>query len=370
MTLSVCHVIDNLTQGGAQSLVKDIVVHSPERIDHSVCTLGHDTTLAADFQAAGIDLLPCNGSFRFDPRALYRLFRHLRRGSFDVVHAHLAYAQTFARLLAPLARTGPVVSTYHDAPQTYCRDWHMRLGEKLTRPLDDVSIGVSASVAEGFCETFYFCRFGNISVIDNGVDVADLRDRLASADGTAVRSDLGLSGEELLYLNVGRLAPKKRQCDLIDAMALLDEHSKITLVLVGGGERESNLRRRVAELGLQDSVTVTGRVPEVEPYYAAADVYVHAALYEGWPLTIAEALTADLPLVAPNAPGTRDVVGDAGILVEPRSPKALSEAMRRLVDEDQRDTLSSRSRAQAEKCHIERTVDEYVELYDRVVSRR
>jgi glycosyltransferase involved in cell wall biosynthesis len=239
----------------------------------------------------------------------------------------------------------------------------MRLAEKITRPLDTVSVGVSASVATEFASTFYFRRGREMHVIDNGININALQARLASANGGSIREELGLT-DELMFLNVGRLAPKKRQRDLIDAMALLDEPGQSShLVVVGGGELEDELRTRVRNQEIEDRVTVTGRVPTVEPYYSAADVYIHAAVYEGWPITLAEALTAEVPIIASNAPGTADVIGDAGILVSPQSPTEFAEAMTALDAKRKRERLATRSLSRAEECHIENTVEQYVSLY-------
>jgi glycosyltransferase involved in cell wall biosynthesis len=239
----------------------------------------------------------------------------------------------------------------------------MRFFETLTRPLDTVSVGVSSSVATAFEKTFYFNQAGEMKVIENGIDVESFRARIADANGDQIRSELGLDND-MIFLNIGRLAPKKRQRDLIDAMAILNKQDIDThLILVGGGELEGELRDRVSRKGVQDHVTVTGRVPSVDPYYATADVYTHASLYEGWPLTLAEALTAELPVIAPDVPGTADVVGDAGILVPPRSPDSLASSMADLIDPDRRAVLADRSREMVDGCRIERTVDEYIQLY-------
>jgi glycosyltransferase involved in cell wall biosynthesis len=368
MALTIGHVIDNLTQGGAQTLLKDIIVRSPDDVEHAVCVLGSDMTLASEFRELDVTLHACNGSFRFDPTALYSLFRYLSNDRFDIVHAHLAYAQAFTRLFGRLVGSECVISTYHDVPQTYCRDRHMRLLETLTRPLDTVSVGVSSSVAMEFEKTFHFNRGGEMQIIENGIDVESFRARIADADGDQVRTKLGLD-DDLIFLNVGRLAPKKRQRDLIDAMALFDKQDRDGhLVLVGGGELEHDLHDRVSRKGVQDRVTVAGRVPSVDPYYAAADIYVHAALYEGWPLTLAEALTAELPVIATDVPGTEDVVGDAGVIVPPCSPDRLASSMADLVDPDRRTVLADRSRQKADGCRIERTVDGYIQLYRRLAT--
>jgi glycosyltransferase involved in cell wall biosynthesis len=368
MTLVVAQVIDDLTQGGAQTLVRNLVARAPPTVEHHVFALGSDDTLRADFQSVAASVTVCNGAFRFDPRALARLLRGLASSDADVVHTHLPYAQAFGRLCGVLARVGPVVSTYHDVPQSFCPDPHMLAVEVATRPLDTATVGVSGGVVTEFERGLYLGRFGDMIPIPNGVDVSGIRDRVATADGDTVRSSLGVA-DETLVLNVGRLARKKRQVDLVAATRQLrDRNEAVHLVLVGSGDEERAIRQRVSAEGIEDAVTVTGRVPAVEPYYAAADVYAHAALYEGFGLTIVEAMAAGLPVVATDVPGARDVLGDAGPLVPPESPADLAHALATCLDSERRSTLAKRSRARAVQFDIARTERAYRGLYRLLVG--
>lgn len=363
MTISVAHVIDNLTQGGAQILLRDIIEHSPANIKHRVFALGSDDTLREKFETANIPVTVCDSAFRFDPRAIYRLWRELGTASPDVVHTHLPYAQAFGRLVAQLQRIAPVVSTYHDVPQSFCPDSHMLAIEILTRPLDSASIGVSQGVVEEFNRGFYFKHLGSMRAIPNGVDVEAIQKKVQKTNKETVRQKINVD-DETVFLNVGRFAPKKRQLDIVKAMkVVLGEKETAHLILVGSGNLESSVQETVTSLGLEEYVTVTGHVPEVVPYYVAADVYVHAALYEGFGLTIAEAMAVGLPIIATDVPGAREVVNDAGCLVEPRSPAELGEAMINSFDKDRQKTMAERSAEQASKFHIDRTASAYAELY-------
>lgn len=367
MTVTVAHVIDNLTQGGAQTLLRNIITHSPVDTEHRVVALGADETLRSSFEAAGIPVTVCDGQFRFDPRALYRLSGAVGSQPTDVVHTHLPYAQAFGRLAATINRI-PIVSTYHDVPQSFCPDSHMRAFELSTRPLDNVAVGVSQGVVDEFKRGWYFGRFGSMQAIPNGVDIDALRTGVDTASGEEIRGQHGV-GKELVFLTIGRLAEKKRQCDIIEAMAtVLATEDDVHLFVVGGGGREQTVRDRVSALGSEDEITVTGRVPSIEPYYAAADVYVHAALYEGFGLTITEAMAVGLPVIATDVPGARDVVGDAGILVQPRTPSAIAEAMRSTLDADLRAELEQRATRHVEQFHIDTTAEAYASVYRSLVS--
>jgi glycosyltransferase involved in cell wall biosynthesis len=240
--------------------------------------------------------------------------------------------------------------------------------EVATRPLDAATVGVSEGVVSEFEHGPYFRRFGDMRPIPNGVDVAGIRERVAAADGETIRTGVGID-DETLFLNVGRLATKKRQVDLVAATRQLrDRGEAVHLVLVGAGSEEETIRERVRAEGVGNAVTVTGRVPEVDPYYAAADVYAHAALYEGFGLTIAEAMAAGLPVVATDVPGARDVVGDVGPLVPPESPGELADGMADCLDPGRRRRMAESSVERVERFRIERTVEAYVDLYDGLVG--
>jgi glycosyltransferase involved in cell wall biosynthesis len=235
--------------------------------------------------------------------------------------------------------------------------------EILTRPLDSATVGVSQGVVEEFNRRFYFKYIGSMRAIPNGVDVETLREKVQEADREVVRQKMNLT-EETVFLNVGRFSPKKRQLDIVKAMKIvLDEEETAHLILVGSGDLEPSIQETVTSLGLEEYVTVTGHVPEVVPYYVAADVYVHAALYEGFGLTIAEAMAVGLPIIATDVPGAREVINDAGCLVEPRSPAELGEAMINSFDKHRQEKMAERSAERASKFHIDRTASAYAELY-------
>jgi glycosyltransferase involved in cell wall biosynthesis len=239
----------------------------------------------------------------------------------------------------------------------------MRVAETLTRPLDSISVGVSAGVVEEFERGRYFGSIGEMVPVPNGIDIEAHATEVAAADGGWVRREHGI-GDLPLYLNVGRLASKKRQRDLVDAAAeLREDEPEFHLVIIGAGTLEAELRARVRDNDVDDIVTITGRVESVAPYFAAADVYVHAALYEGFGLTIAEAMAAGLPVVCTDVPGARDVVGDAGVRVPPKTPAALAEAMELFSDEYQRQVYAERSKKQVQQFDIQTTVDRYCEYY-------
>lgn len=142
-------------------------------------------------------------------------------------------------------------------------------------------------------------------------------------------------------LTVGRLEPEKNPFLLVDAFAALDRAhpGRFRLTWVGRGPMEADVRRRVAEAGLEDAVELLSYVPFGDPLlalYRRAHAFVHVSLSEGVPKVLIEALASGTPVVATDVGGVRAALegGVAGLLVPPDDAAALVTAVERVVGDE------------------------------------
>jgi glycosyltransferase involved in cell wall biosynthesis len=138
-------------------------------------------------------------------------------------------------------------------------------------------------------------------------------------------------------LYVGRLIETKGVHDLI--MAFPDVIKSIPdakLFIAGYGEQEEELKRLTAELGLTKSVTFLGKVEkgDVAKYMKSSEIYVLPSYSEGFPLTIAEAMSCGLPIITTNVKGLPEIVKDGvnGYIVVPGDHKALTSRISFLLE--------------------------------------
>lgn len=369
--MDVCYLINQLAPGGAPTLLSNLVEGMGDRdVTFTVCMIGGDDTLVADFESKGVEVVNFDAKFKFDPIAVLDLARFLRERDFDVLHAHLPYAQTLGRICSLFTDVDAVVSTQHNVPGNY----HpvTRFTERVTRRLDDATIAVSRGVERAFrgdAHMFDGSLEDGWCTIHNGIDVEGFHDAVRSADAATVEPRV--SAEDLVYLNVSRYVPGKAQDVLIDAMEdVVATEPGAKLFVVGWGKREAKLRQRVRDRGLEESVTITGRVPSVHEYYALADVFVSSSIHEGLPTTHLEAMAATVPIVGTEIPGVTEAVvdGETGTLVPPRDRSALSDAMLELVDEDERMRLAENGYDHVhEQFDTVSTVDRHHRLYESLV---
>jgi glycosyltransferase involved in cell wall biosynthesis len=142
-------------------------------------------------------------------------------------------------------------------------------------------------------------------------------------------------------LTVGRLDAEKNPLLLAEAMACLaadgDGHPPWRLDVYGEGPLERELARRIAELGLQDVITLRGYVgidAGLRDAYDRADAFLHVSWTEGMPQVLIEAFAARLPTVATDVGGVAALAGDGALLVAPGDAQAVADALRRLGDDE------------------------------------
>ncbi len=367
--IEVCAVINSLGYGGAETLLVELVGELDD-VSFTVASFGGDDSLADPLAAAGATVHDLGEAVRFDPRAARRLRRLLAAGDVDVVHAHLPYAQTVARLVARSVGDAAVVSTQHNAPRAY----HplVRTTERLTRPLEDVTVAVSQAVERACTGDAHppGAVGDDWCTIHNGIDVAGFAELVRAADAGAVRTSLDVAPGASLVLGVGRYVPDKAQRDLVAGFAAADL-GDAALVLVGHGPLEADLRASAREHGVADRVHVTGEVQDVHPYYAAADVFASASRVEGLPVTVLEAMAAGLPVAATDVPGTREAVadGETGRLVPYGDAAALATALEALAAPDPGDAYGDAGRDRArERFDVARMAADYRGLYRSLVA--
>jgi glycosyltransferase involved in cell wall biosynthesis len=175
-------------------------------------------------------------------------------------------------------------------------------------------------------------------------------------------------------LYVGVLEPRKNIPRLLDAYASLREIGlRQPLAIVGRrGWRCEDLFRAIAALGLEEQVVFTGYVPEqhLPVLYSAARAFVYPSLYEGFGLPVLEAMACGTPVVTSCASSMPEVVGDAGVLINPERHEDIAAGIRRVLeDPDLECWLREAGPARAALFTWERTASQTIEVYKQACGR-
>ncbi|MDP8922847.1 MAG: glycosyltransferase family 4 protein [Chloroflexota bacterium] len=203
---------------------------------------------------------------------------------------------------------------------------------------------------------------------------ADPRFRPAPPDEVAAfRARKGLPDRFILYL--GTLEPRKNVETLVRAYAELRRRgiTDCDLVLAGArGWQYEPVFQLVESLGLGASVHFPGFVADAEQalWYSGAVIFAYPSLYEGFGLPLLEAMACGTPVVASRSSSLPEVVGEAGVLVNPSDSHELSAALYELlVSDERRASLRSAGLARARTFSWRRMANETVQVYREVLAR-
>jgi glycosyltransferase involved in cell wall biosynthesis len=316
--------------GGAQISLATLVRFLDANVD--VTVMGTSEEGVADVAAARPGTPTCVVPAvrnKLDVRSIcahVRALRHLRP---DLLHVSCdnQWSAPYALLAGVLTRT-PTIGVVHGPAPAWRRRQRL-LVQWLARAVD-AYVSVSKSSAAATASSLGLSP-GSVRTIYNGVRRPPTS---SNATGRSPTSGTRPTGPGPVVASVGRFAPEKGFDVLVRAMA---ELPRARLVLFGDGEERANLESLAERLGLSERVHFAGWVSSPWDTSFQIDIFAMPSRREGFGITAVEAMMSRIPVVASDAGGIPEIVEHerTGLLVPVDDPKALAEAIGRLLDDPQ-----------------------------------
>lgn len=209
-----------------------------------------------------------------------------------------------------------------------------------------------------------------IVVMPLGVDFARYHPDYTEKDVDIVKQQYKINRDYILYL--GTLEPRKNLERLIQAYAKLkSEVSNIPLLVLAGkkGWMYEGIFETVKNLNVEHDVIFTGYVDETDApiLIKGARIFLFPSIYEGFGLPPLEAMACGTPVIVANVSSLPEVVGDAGILVEPMSVEGIKEGIKSLIeDEVLRREMSNRGLIRARNYSWDRAVEILQDIFEKI----
>ncbi|QBI53193.1 glycosyltransferase [Streptomonospora litoralis] len=308
---------------------------------------------------------------------LTRLIDRLRP---HVVHAQSHFTASRAAMSRARMAGVPVVLTNHFMPDNLFAHAHVParlhslVGELAWRDMVRVAHAADyvTTPTRRAADLLTEKGFGRpVEAVSCGIDLERFHPR--PAERAAARERFGLPDRDTVAF-VGRLDEEKRIDDLIRALARVAERRDAQLALVGIGQREQELRRLAAELGVADRVHFLGFVPDADlpQVYVAADLFAIGSVAELQSIATLEAMSTGLPVVAADALALPHLVsaGHNGYLYTPGDIATLAERLLAVLEPERaRTEMGAASREIARRHDHRRSLDRFTEIYGDVRPR-
>jgi glycosyltransferase involved in cell wall biosynthesis len=230
----------------------------------------------------------------------------------------------------------------------YILSWHFK---NIVAVSEDIRIALSES---------YGFPSEKLVVIHNGTETPEEN----QSDGGIHPFTIG---------SAGRFFPVKDYPFLVEVAAEINRYAKdVYFELAGEGPEFENISERIMQRGLQDVFRLKGFMENMSEFYKGLDLYINTSLHEGFPMSVLEAMSYGLPVVAPKEGGIKEVVTDGlqGFLIEGRDPKRYAQKCLAIYqDRNLRQSMGVASKEKvAREYSIKTMAGKYYELYVKVVA--
>lgn len=363
--LRVAHVLNSPGRGGVPRVAHALVRHfDPAQIASHVFYLkgGSEPDLFDD-----IDIPRRTAASSSKATAMTELVAFLENNRIDILHSHSFRPNLYARMAGAVLKPAGlhIVAHYHN---DYSDKWHgdALLLEQRLADITDAGVAVSNAVAEHVSShTGLQC-----TVVNNGIDL----DRVTGGNRTAGRAALGIAQHDLAIGLIGRVCRQKGIDTLVEAACQVIPHAPNSRFLIIGDCEDADLvtcmEQQIVHAGLTERIQFTGHRNDIADVLSALDLVVAPSRWEGFGLSLAEAMAAGVPVLASDVGGIPYVVGQAAELVPPENVEALVAAIRFLIaDPLRREVMCVAGRRQARQFDWTAATRQIVALYGQIGRR-
>ena len=305
-----------------------------------------------------IHVIPANSSYKSlaVAKALWRSFMVARRDKSFVVSSQEEFGAIIGFCLRVILRTPWQAQVHSDVFNSHFQNFSFKNKTRtfLARLL----------LPHATCIRVVSARIKR-SLEENGITKVPIVVLPIFVDATFKKSDGSGDGEKLHVLMVSRLAKEK---NILMALKAVAKISNIILHVVGDGPEKNFLTIQAKTLGVSSRVIFEGWHDNTDEFYNSTDVYMLTSWYEGYGMSVVEALVHGMPIVMTDVGIARDVVRDnvSGLLVRPGDEKHLEEALLKLQkDKKLRERLSNEAKKIVDALPDKnRYLKEYKESFD------
>lgn len=355
--MRILHVITSLQTGGAEHLMVDLLPLLRSNGKNTVELLlfdGHRTPFMEELEQKGILIHKLGyGGNVYNPLKIFKLIRYI--GQYDIIHTHNTACQLFVPMAKLLSFTQKSLATTEHSSNNRRRDkWWCRPFDKWMYNRYDAVICIADQARRNLEQ--YIGKKDNLYTISNGVDV-----------GRFLKPMKDITGQnQFVVTMVAGLRVEKDHETLLKAMTHLPANYR--LCLVGGGEKELELKALCQELGLEQRVSFMGVRMDVPDILEQSDIVVLSSHWEGLSLSSIEGMSSGRPFIASDVDGLREMVGGAGVLFPHGDDKQLAEKIQYLCEHpDEYREVALKCQEKARQYDVSIMARKYLELYKKIV---
>lgn len=368
--MNVLYVINDLSSGGAEKLVDDIVPILNENINLNVevLLLRETNSVYQNLENNNIKVTKLNVKNLYNPIVFFKIISFFKKNKYDIIHAHLFPTLYWVALanLFNIRNKVKLIYTEHNVTNKRREKPFLNGIERFIYSRYDKVICISEAV---HTELVHWLKVDSkqddkFLTIYNGINTIMFRDAM-QLDKSELYDEY--QEADILLCMVARFAESKDHDTVIRAMYNLPSNFK--LILVGTGPREEHIRKLTIEYDLTDRVVFLGERNDVPKIMKTIDFLIVSSNWEGFGLTAVEGMAAGKVVLASDVPGLNEVIRDKDLLFRKGSEIQLAQLISEICNDnllyEKKEKLSLNN---ANRFSLDEMAINYTKLYFREIN--
>lgn len=339
--IKLVYIISNVSLGGAQLLLFDIINYLRHKEDLEITTIiinsGEFLKMFDEYGIKYIDLKE-KGLINFN--IFLKLKKILKEMKPDIVHTHLLHADFYGRIAAKQAGVPIIYSTchnysFHNTGSDVNKSSVMNLFDNFVISYSKSNLVAISEIVEQYLINRNKSFKKITEVIYNGVNIAKEQFKLTNIEIINFRKEHNISSDDFVITIPGRLEIQKGHSFFLDSIKdFLKEKKNVKVLLLGEGRLKSEIDLQIKENDLSEYVYMLGFHTEIEKFVEISDLICVPSLWEGFGLVIVEAIIKKKIVLATNVGGIPEIIedGKTGFLFELNNKKSFLEKINFIYD--------------------------------------
>lgn len=348
------------TLGGANIHLLDLA-EGVQNLGHQVTILiGGEGVVTQQARERGLNCISLENMVREinplkDFKCFFEIKKHLLAIKPDIVHCHSSKAGILGRLVSYHLKIKNVFTAH---------GWAFTEGVSAKKAL--VYKYIEKYIAYITDKIITVSEYDRQHALKNGV--SNIEQMITIHNGIKFLPAIPQKGRQVKIIMVARFSPPKKYSELILALSKIKDLNWCA-EFVGGGELKSEMEQLSVNFGLQERILFSGQCFDVNQRLANADIFVLSSNYEGFPLTIIEAMSHALPIITSDVGGCKEAINGNGYLISKNGVQELADKLALLItDENKRQELGNISRQRfLDYFTFEKMLDKTINTYNSIL---
>lgn len=349
---SILFIIPDLRIGGAEIMLMTLLLGVKESVTVNIISFyGYRSAITKKIEESGIDIIFLNKENKNRIQFMFHLIKTINIIKPDIIHTH-RYSISYVIPAIVFKKKIILVHTFHSLAQKETTTKLIFLNKFLFKIRRVIGVSLNASVHSSLMETYKM----NSVIINNGININEILVKSSYAYDNPFK-----------IIHVGRLSKPKNHKLIIDTVKkLVEKNYRVTVDFFGDGELRDSLSEYINESKLVDFILLKGNSDNINELLWKYDAFVLPSKYEGFPLSLIEAMASALPICVSDKGGIKDIIGcEECLFVDIDREDSLMESIIQLIESyNLRENLGKKAKQKSKMYNDIEMNRKYIELYN------